>query len=572
MATGNGPGPPPLVETQNTEKDSINNNSMSVQKNLVIENGETQGQIVINSQGQDVNENLPSTYNTLDSQYPNPGQDSGLKRSVISSDSEGESAGNYKKRSLLDKEDDNGILDLDFNLLHNDDAVSQTSYLIDSSRNPMLSESSQEHNSATEEMNPRTELSLATEQNLLNTNFSDEDRMHMENNQPILQTISICMKSVNNMRIFNNPKKNMQALEQWDLKSYVVPNTMHIPGNGNALVIDIKVDQAICELLFKSRFKFGPNEVTARKIDNNPENINFVKVGTFDDDVTIEEILEDIRLDNNSPIYRMSWMNTESPRRNNRTLKIRVAGPSPKYAYIMGVRYPTRPLPVPMLRCHFCLDIGHSDITCSRTQPRCYQCSESHKKLGKDPEHSCQKAAKCFQCQGAHPPTSNQCPKNQAALKLHKQLLEENTPLKDINRKLRELKYPWTPENPPQPTQQSPHQVNNIVKTQQPMTSHPSIPTSNHFSDLEESDLDSENMNIDYDYSENQWKKVNNKKKRTKQTRKSDPGEHPTTDQGNSKNFAQVTQMSKPSMTKESKKIQPGPSNHSSPPNQDKKI
>ena len=283
----------------------------------------------------------------------------------------------------------------------------------------------------------------------LESNFIQEASQDSEssNNNEVA---TVCIKSTDNSRIFNNPMLLQKMIEGWNFKHYVIPGSRAVPGAGNSFIIKMNLCDAINKVLFNKTFKLNGHTVSAKKLDNPEDNINYFRVGPISTDSSIDELKSDAITDNESRILDMSWIGKITPRSkyNGNFIKVKINGEIPKYLCMAHCRYPVFNYSVPILRCSNCLELGHSDITCKRILPRCSFCSKDHKSHSTNENSSelvpCPKTHYCFQCDGNHRPTSNVCPRNVEATNLHNNMLNAKESRKDINKKLRELSYKKT--------------------------------------------------------------------------------------------------------------------------------
>ena len=378
-----------------------------------------------------------------DPEFPTPAQrkeikDRKGKRSATKSDSEPDDSPDETKRSRprrsssTDSESRNLQLN---NITHPEIQICKPLHGLDSTQVPDID---LKNIPSTTDLNQKESSKPATSP--VDSNFSTEvENKEMED----LQVITICIRTYDNSRVFNNPLKVEKLLKNWKFNNYIIPNSRVIPGSGNSLILQIKLTEQIARtILFSESFQLSDLKVRARKMDNPDVNINYVKIGPFGNDVSLEEILGDINTDNDSYIDHLSWIGgTNKTRSFGRYVKVKLLGDITKYITVYHCRYTPYPFAIPMLRCNNCSDLGHSDIRCTH-QPRCSVCGGKHNTYAgtsTTERQLCAKTPKCFQCKGLHRATSNLCPKNIEAMNLHKNLLKSNTPLKEINRKLREL-------------------------------------------------------------------------------------------------------------------------------------
>ena len=271
-----------------------------------------------------------------------------------------------------------------------------------------------------------------------------------------MEEIMVSIQTKNGDKPFCNPVALNKAYNSFMFKNYMI-GTFKIPGNGSSLIFKMKVNDAIKKIIFrKSGFQFGEHLVIGKKLDNLDDNINYVRVGTaFSRNTTMEDIQSDIEIDNNSIIESIEWLpasNEHAPR----YLRIKVIGDAPKSVRILRGQYPCYPHIMPYLRCNLCLDVGHSRISCKKTLARCYICSEFHSPLCKEDQLIADQnqnsiKPKCFQCGGGHKPTSPMCQKNKYVFELHRELVKNGKPLREINKILRNLKPgEWKKKTMPQ--------------------------------------------------------------------------------------------------------------------------
>ena len=76
-----------------------------------------------------------------------------------------------------------------------------------------------------------TMSNLNLENNLSNSNdpFTIEEDTEREE-------ATVCVKSADNARIFNNPMLIQKMIEEWNFKHYTIPGTLAVPGAGNCFL------------------------------------------------------------------------------------------------------------------------------------------------------------------------------------------------------------------------------------------------------------------------------------------------------------------------------------------------
>ena len=277
------------------------------------------------------------------------------------------------------------------------------------------------------------------------TNSSERSPME-EGTETSSWITTLCIRTLNNSRIFNNPRKLDEMINSWSFKNYTIPETRSVPGNGSCFIIQMNMNALIEKVILKGNsFLLNEHRVVARVLDNPEEEVNYFRFGPISTSYTIEELKEDLRLDNNSKVVNISWIGTINERSNDygKYLKVKVHGSLPNIIKVAGTRYTPLQYTIPILRCGNCLDLGHSDVTCNRIEPRCSVCSGNHHSYSQVPGQAkpalCSKTQKCFQCMGNHRPTAQNCPKNIEANNIHKQMVKDKVSLKEINKKLREI-------------------------------------------------------------------------------------------------------------------------------------
>ena len=506
--TGNGPGPPsePSVDVSDVNGVTF---SLGITDNL-------NSSMPPLESPRDDNE-----IDLFDPQYPTPAQASNYqqckkeanqkRRASINSSSDGETKSPDQQRRRMENEageeqeqehagEGAGKEMQHHGMLHNQDpnlwgasvggqspsADSPDSYVMSpSSRNPLLDCNLIEDyiQSPLANSNPKDQTNDQDYSNSQGDLTQENDGTQVTS----MTETSIAIHTTDNSRPFLRPRVVSKAIDNWGFKHYVVEQTIRVPGNGSNIILKMKMNEVIKKVIFnKDGFKFGDWQVRARKLDNEEDVINYVRIGPFDRETDLDEIKYDISLNNSSVIDAISWI--PSAKSRMRYLRIKIIGPTLEYVRIDRVQYIPKLYTVPYLRCKYCLDIGHSLTTCSKLEPRCNQCSGRHRNttVGEEMDtgnvERCNKNPYCFQCQGNHGPMSPDCPKNIYAMLLHKELMIKNLPLKDINKKLREITLnDWKTKN-----NQSPNKTNNWTEhNYAPAT----IATKNRFVSLNEEDL-----------------------------------------------------------------------------------
>ena len=310
-------------------------------------------------------------------------------------------------------------------------------------------------------------------------------------------SFKVCLTTMDKSKIFNNPFKTKQILDKWDMHPLIVDGEIHSRGKGTCCMVELYDCQESRDLLRMPSFKLGPTRVSARKLDDKEADINYIKIGPLDDSMPLHEIYEEMSITNNSTIESLDWIQPRGSafRSYGKFLKVKILGPPPTHVRISNTSYPTHTYNVPMLRCTDCLEIGHSFMTCSQ-QIRCSRCSghhyyktESTVTDGNPTFKVCEKAEHCFQCKGQHSPTSNSCPKNALATAIHYDLLLKKIKLRDINKKLREIRpKDWKKHNITQGNSINSSNIGSQVHSTfvSPLT------TSNHFNHLPQWNTDEE--------------------------------------------------------------------------------
>ena len=298
--------------------------------------------------------------------------------------------------------------------------------------------------------------------------------------------VSVCFSSPGETKLFTNPMKVNSLFKSWEYNKFIAPNAFKVVGAGKCCILEMYSCPAVREnILSRHSINLGVIKVNVKKLGNPGENVNVVRMGPIDEELTLEEIYRYIRLDNSSQIDSISWI------KNSGYLKIKVIGEAPKRIFLDSISWRADVLPISILRCFQCLEYGHGYLTCEKPA-RCTNCSEAHpyrtttqNENGEQIVKNCEADPHCFQCGQSHQPTSNICQKNIYTKNLHKEELLKKTPLAEINKKLRTLRTAdWKQREGDNGTR--------IQEQPQQTTINQSISTSNKFAGLTETSIDSE--------------------------------------------------------------------------------
>lgn len=203
--------------------------------------------------------------------------------------------------------------------------------------------------------------------------------------------------------------------------------------------------------------------------------------------MVLDEIVNSFRvLEGGKDIEEYTWIPPHHLSRGatGKWLRLKVKGNRPTKVSISNLVYWPQPYLLPLLRCPVCQKIGHSVNTC-RSPPRCSRCSGPHSYKVQD--KTCTLPYHCFQCGGPHGPRSVYCPHNQQAQRLYTDQANENIPLQDINRNLRDLqppkqKHPHTQSAQPRAPPTHTHQARQV----HPDVLYSNILTANRFTPLQD--------------------------------------------------------------------------------------
>ena len=282
---------------------------------------------------------------------------------------------------------------------------------------------------------------------------------------PSYSAASFMLRSTNGKRVFNNPKKVSEALLSSSFSKYILEGETRNLGNGTALIIAVHEHNVtkVPELSLPS-FKLGEWEVTCRRAEKEGVSFQYGKVGPLDEESSLEEIKAALRTFDGGECTEVTWIHPRQLSRftAGKWLRLKVRGTIPTRVGIFGLVYRPRPFILPMLRCQWCLKVGHSSTTC-RSSVRCVRCSGPHSSSGEG--YTCSRPFHCFQCGGPHGPRSPKCPFNLKARQFHATMMGEGKTLPEINTQLRQLQL-----TNPRPTHQT------RPRTTSPATRTPSRP------------------------------------------------------------------------------------------------
>ena len=141
-------------------------------------------------------------------------------------------------------------------------------------------------------------------------------------------------------------KKVNALFKNWEYHKFIVPNAFKVVGGGKCLILDMYATPTVREnILSKHSIKLENNDVYVKRMDTPGENISIVRIGPIDDAVTLEEIYQCIRTDNDTPIDSISWIKPTG------YLKIKVRGAAPKRIFLDCISWRAEVLPIKILRC-----------------------------------------------------------------------------------------------------------------------------------------------------------------------------------------------------------------------------
>ena len=214
----------------------------------------------------------------------------------------------------------------------------------------------------------------------------------------------VIIRSNSNLKIFGNPKKNFEMLENSIFHKYIdqVVDGIEVRGNGKSLSFKIEIDSKVD---LESIKKIGGNDVTIRCPMSETNTIGVI--GSIDKELDLaEDVLPYLRsVGCQSKIIDLKRLRNADGETDQ--IKVIFDGELPNKVSYYNLIYHVRRFEFNPKRCFRCSQYGHSSDSCNK-KIVCAFCGNNHF-LAECPIKKDEGAPICHQCKGNHVSCTKAC-------------------------------------------------------------------------------------------------------------------------------------------------------------------
>lgn len=227
----------------------------------------------------------------------------------------------------------------------------------------------------------------------------------------------IFIRFLNNNVKISNPLRITKLLHQSVLGKYIVPGSVRMLGSGTGCRLEVCSKSKIPPVESITLMGSG-DDIVEVKCRHPSEAKFFGRIGPIDLDVSVQEIMEEIRdLDGQEIVLVQRLKNKDGIDRDE--IMIGTKESMPTGVKIGTINYRVYRHMKPPLRCYRCHFFGHGSLTCHTRQQRCARCGGFHDDLP-----DCSNPQFCFFCRGNHRYNDRQCEFNIKAWEVERQKLD----------------------------------------------------------------------------------------------------------------------------------------------------